>query len=132
VPDFLFGLSGKFLSTGRETWLVERGSSPGREQTCPLLVGDAVHGRALGEGLAAPACSSTGCPISLGARGPPYTWVLVVWLLICSAGGMCVIVVPDLLFLQIQLSKRCWGAVSSMSEHPLPSHAPRPAAITVR
>ena len=87
MPDFLFGLSGKLLHSSGETWLVERGSLSGREQTCPLLVGDAVHGRGLGEGLAAPACLGTGCPVPLGARGALHTWVLVVWLLICSARG---------------------------------------------
>lgn len=96
---------------------MEGGSSSGREP-----VGEAVHGKGLGEGLAAPVYLGTGYPVPLGTRGALYPRV---WLLLCSARGMCVIIVADLLFLQFQLSKRCWEALSSVSGHPLPSHPPR-------
>lgn len=74
MPDFHFGLSGKLLRSSRETWLVERGSSLGREP-----VGEAVHDRGLGEGLAAPAYLGSGCPVPLdtcGALYPPGTCAL--------------------------------------------------------
>lgn len=117
MPDFFFGLSGKLLHSSEGTQLVGRGEQVG-EQTCPLLIGDAVRGRGLGEGLVALAYLGTDSPVPLGTRGILYTWVLVVWLLIYSARGMCAIVVLDLLFLQIQLW--CWGAASGVSQHPLP------------
>lgn len=118
MPDFRFGLSGKLLHSSGETQLVEGGPLSGREQTCPLLIGDTLHGGGLGEGLVAPAYLGTNRPVRLGTYGALYTWVLVVWLLIYSARGMCVIIVSHLLFLQIQLW--CWEAVSSVSKHPLP------------
>lgn len=93
---------------------MERGSSSGRE-----AVGDAVYDGGLGEELAVPLCLGTGCPVPLGTCGALYPQVLMVWLLACSARGTSVIIVSDVLFLQIQLSRRCWGAVSGMSEHPL-------------
>lgn len=68
---FLFGLSGKLLH-----WLVE-----GRFLSCR------VCGRGLGEGLAATSHLGTGCA--------GCSFVHVVWLLICSARGMCEVVVPD-------------------------------------
>lgn len=72
MPDFLFGVSGKLLCSSRETWLVEGGSSAGRAS-----VGEAVHGRGSGEGLAAPAYSASGCPVPLDTCGAPGPQVLV-------------------------------------------------------
>lgn len=74
MPDFLFGLSLKL-----QHWLVESKFLSSREQTCLLCVAGAW------------------------VRGwqPLHAWLLDVlnapvylWLLICSARGMCVVVVP--------------------------------------